>query len=537
MQPTAFCDLVLEESKIEEIADLYGKWILGKGQFSKLRRGRIRLGVDKSASVEDLISGGNFQHTDNSSIRIRVQDENSWIAHWSHADNQHKDIRWHNVIKLHQENTNVLLTHLSARNLPVDKQFAPIAAPPQTFEAILDVHKGQIYPKNLFLDKAVRLNEGDVEEFVNHVLLDGERKANVVLVTPDNQSEQSLVDVAVLSKWLRGMATVVSLETVNASWELKNCLIERGFHYTLSTYNGAVRLYRPDVYDLPESYSHRLFLPDRIKRLHEKYREQNLAGYVVQEIVNGSAQHLTLSAIEEIDRTNWKEESYRVLNRDVETVTSDEVEELREAIRDREEKIIELKDVIKDGQEWQEYLEREVKELELRDQDHILRHAELEQRFEENAQGLVGGLNFGTAHEALVAAETLYQSGFIVLDSAKRSAIASPFRDPNLVFEVLSILAMSRGEKDYIISKVIGSRLGNRGRWRPKDSKKTEKTFKKERTFPNSNGKETLYKTHITLGHGEHEATCMQVYYRKFGNGLIEVAYAGKHLSTFGKNT
>jgi hypothetical protein len=139
-----------------------------------------------------------------------------------------------------------------------------------------------------------------------------------------------------------------------------------------------------------------------------------------------------------------------------------------------------------------------------------------------------------TVAGALARAEALYADRLIVLRSARASAEDSPYRDPQRVFFVLSLLA---GCDAGDVGEVIHRALGGKARWKPKDSDATVATFGRDRTWVDSRGAPKMFGRHVTLGHGVSPQKCLQIYYDVLGDGRIEVAWVGEHRPTVGEDT
>jgi hypothetical protein len=106
---------------------------------------------------------------------------------------------------------------------------------------------------------AVRLLSDHIDPFVE-MLLDPDRRLPVVAISPARETGRALVDVDRVADRLIGLAHVVSLETMAATWELSDRVTT-----VFSVYQGAVRTYWPGLTLEDDPYRHPLWLPDRVR--------------------------------------------------------------------------------------------------------------------------------------------------------------------------------------------------------------------------------------------------------------------------------
>ena len=136
-----------------------------------------------------------------------------------------------------------------------------------------------------------------------------------------------------------------------------------------------------------------------------------------------------------------------------------------------------------------------------------------------------------SVHEALRLAEACFSDRLVVLPSALASAEDSPYRDPERVFESLTLLAFF-GRQDGDCEAAFQKVTGAGARWKPKDSPETSSCFGPQRTWADSEGQRKLFRRHITLGHGVDAQRCAQIYYDVASSGRIEIAWVGEHRPT-----
>ena len=138
--------------------------------------------------------------------------------------------------------------------------------------------------------------------------------------------------------------------------------------------------------------------------------------------------------------------------------------------------------------------------------------------------------------EALRLAEACFPDRLVVLPSALASADDSPYRNPERVFESLTLLAFF-GRQDGDCEAAFQKVTGAGARWKPKDSPETTSRFGPQRTWADSEGQRKLFRRHITLGHGVDAQRCAQIYYDVASDGRIEIAWVGEHRPTVSEDT
>ena len=183
--------------------------------------------------------------------------------------------------------------------------------------------------------------------------------------------------------------------------------------------------------------------------------------------------------------------------------------------------------------ELAEELEEDLEETrrELMDTRKAQRRAE-----QERDEAVEARFTAKTVLEALKLAEACFPDRLVVLTSARASAEASPYRDPERVFESLALLAFF-GRNDSDCEAAFQKVTGAAARWKPKDSPETTSRFGTQRTWADSDDKRKLFRRHITLGHGVDAQRCAQIYYDVASDGRVELAWVGEHRPTVSEDT
>ncbi len=169
--------------------------------------------------------------------------------------------------------------------------------------------------------------------------------------------------------------------------------------------------------------------------------------------------------------------------------------------------------------------------LELVAARQALRRAE--QQRDELAEGAT---ELADVADAVALAQARFPDRLLVLSSAQGSAVDSGYRNPELCFRVLALLALF-GQQDGTFTDALVKALGNSAEWKPKDSPQTIARFGAQRTWAASDSRRKLFSRHVTLGGSVSAQRCLQIYYDVLPDGRIEVAWVGEHRPTVGKDT
>lgn len=548
MQPTSYSTFTIQGANLFSIIELYGEWIVGQQEFSNKRGDRLKIGVPEDLTADALTYGGDFGVTDRSFLRSRfepTQDEGQWLLHWTHLDLERDEIVWHNIVRLKETAQGISTEHLVGRTFPPDACPLPIWAPPVVLLHLVRKYGNNLLPKDLFNDAAIRVNADDVDEFVKYVLLTPEREAPVVLISPRNYAKEFLVDPDYLARKLAGMAMVAALNDPAACWDLEGALNLRMYEKSYGCYDGAIRLYWPKLRLISEPYDHPLWTASKLLRIPAAERANKVLGFIGEAIANQVSTYSWLSIIQDIDLANWKRGARALLQteREREVPTPPKSQALREAIEERDREISELKESLKVALERTEETEKIFDELAEQhriacdDRDRLKEH--LNQVIEEKEKVFACYSGIESTEEAISLAVRCFPDQLVILKSAVNSAKKSPYRRPKELFLVLSLIALSAGSggEALNLSEALNKLLGNRARYKDKDHKGTNKAFGDDRTFRSSNGEERQFRKHITLGGAVNPRTCMQVYFHYLPPNQVEIAYAGEHLRTTGKDT
>jgi hypothetical protein len=541
MQPTSYSKLMVQETSLKAITHLYCDWVLGVQDFKEKRQARLQSGIPSDLSAVDLELGGDHGTDERARIRTRLDDKDrKWLLHWTHLDVSRDDVTWHNIVRIEETKLGVSTEHLVGRVFPPEFTPYPVWERPAVISRLVDKFGNRLLPRDLFKDSAIRINVGEVEDFVKWSLLDRKRTVPVVLLSPRNNVGDFLIDPDFLAKRLVGMTPVVCLTEPAACWELEEVLKGLNFHRSLGCYDGAVRLYRPNLKTVSDPYDHPLWTANRILTTPLRWRGRTVLGQIGEALSHQVSTHSWLSIIEDIDLAKWRSSAEALLKseRSPEIQDTKDLMELRGAIEQRNREISELRAKleeavrrVKEAEDMQNYFSEEHNQAISQNENLREKINDLEER-----SRLLGYQDIKTPEDALTLAKRVFSDRVIIAQSAFENAKKCYYRRPKEIFDVLSILALS-GRDAFNVTQVVKSLMGNRADNKNKDSEQTVGTFGNERKFKSATGEKKLYKKHVTLGGGMGRETHIQLYYDYLPDGKVEIVYAGEHLPTFGKDT
>lgn len=530
MQPTSLARLRIRDLSLPTLVSVYVDWLVGTGAFEAQRRHREAMGI-RAIDPRELAAGGDFSHADGV-VRTR-QLAGRWAMHWRHGDDRRRE--WHTVARIAElDEGRVRLEHLTGcANSPEDSP--PPIATPRTTRWLIEQHARRIEPSGVLQPRAAEVAGSAVDGWLAHVLLDRDRKFPVVIVStgPDGV----LVDPHAVAQKLVGTAAIIHLPDQAASWALRNALEVRGLSAELGCYGGAVRLYRPGLRQDADLLQHPLVLPWKLLGAPAPTRADRVAGLVFRALARDLEAEDWLGTISRIDVKAQRARTEQLVHAPAAVpVEADGVTALRGAIEERDREIttlraqlVELNALFEHASDELKAAGRRATEAE-RERDRFEQEADLARATADDARK-----EAASAHaidgpvDALRLAASAFGDVLVILDSAYRSAEDCAFRQPKLLFRVLSVLAMSTAGSLPINETLVAS-CGRQARWKPKDCPQTMRAWGTDREFTSSTGE--LYENHVTLGHGVKPGSSMQIYYRTLTDGRVEVAYAGTHLRT-----
>ncbi len=243
--------------QFDALVRMHAEWALGIERFAELRDARLAGGVSPDLTMAEVIgaagSTGLWRH------KIQMTGKDGVLS-------------WLSAMKVSRTVAGSAVEHLAA----CDPRSAQGVEAPEVVRWILD-GDGEVGPAGLAPWDAERVDADGVAEIVAW-LLDRERETPVVMVAVDNTSRARLVDVDELARRLAGMAAVVGLESVKASFRLRDALGEHGLSDMFGCFHGAVRIYWPKLARGHNPYDHPLVLQPKIMAAAPECRTEHVAG-------------------------------------------------------------------------------------------------------------------------------------------------------------------------------------------------------------------------------------------------------------------
>lgn len=556
MRAAFFTQLTVGDVSVDTLAEEYLGWALGKGRFSSLRNGRLRLGVPPRLTPEILKGSGDYTGEHDCSLSVRRSDGLA-LMRLVHRDYVDGSINWHNVIRLTAVGKSTRIEHAIVRTAPRNVELEPRASSPRVVDDLIKAYSGGgLKPRDLYNPKAT-LNDGpETDAYVRHVLLDRHREVPVLLVTPTVRME-FIVDPASLAKGLRGMASVVELRSRDATEALTRSLVDAGFDPLFTCFDGGVRLYAPRMSPDDPLHRHRLWIRTWLLRFSDDVGQRSmlLAGLVADRIAEAVMPSDLISSVQDFDRNERRRHAERVLaapppdpGQSMESVlaqSTSQIAALEAALRDATYEN-ELYDESNRSLTEQLNVERRrVGELEFEAQNERLKSEALEQRLGAKQQKDVDGVpqevradlaaSLGGEIPPEVSLRLIsiaWPDRVVVLDSAVRSARKSAsFKQPDDALELLTTLvtdyydAIKRGG-DNEARKVFG-----KNEFAPKESDSSlSKEGLKRRVFTYKNQPVEML-AHLKIGVKPSVAETLRIHFHwDARDQKIVIGHCGPHL-------
>ncbi len=273
VKPDYFARLSLTGISLQAVLRHYVDWVLGLGEFDRLRPRRLGLGVAASWSGDELCAGAAFDGTNG--CRARVQHRPPAVSvSLIHADEGDSRIYWHSVTRLTPSNGAIVVEHAIGRAAPPGCPLEAIVTAPAALTMLLDRDQVSVDPPELRLAAPVTLGLANVPGFVRGVL-DGARGVPIALITPARRDPG--LDAVRLARWLRSIAWVACLAD-GAALDAFNRALD-GAGAELGCALGAVRLYFPIG-----NGDHPAWLAERIAGFPRRRRENQLAAEITSAV-------------------------------------------------------------------------------------------------------------------------------------------------------------------------------------------------------------------------------------------------------------
>ncbi|EQD66980.1 hypothetical protein B1B_06087 [mine drainage metagenome] len=189
--------------------------------------------------------------------------ESCWALIWSYPHPEDESLLWQARIVFAQSPT----TSEFALTLQLDSREMRFRPPelnlrsPRLVGQVASSLDCKVGPDKV-VERAVPLRTAGIDDFVEHRLLNAERRLPAVTVSRRSFDEEFVIDPDRLARRLVGLAVVYSLSERGASYRLTDLMPPK-----LSCYNGAVRIYWPGFSRTDPPTRHPLYHPDIISRI------------------------------------------------------------------------------------------------------------------------------------------------------------------------------------------------------------------------------------------------------------------------------
>lgn len=505
------------QSVIEAVQSCFAQWIVGK--YDRVWRTKVTLAFD-GAIIEPLKG-----HT----LRCRLQaigDAELFTIEWSHPHDRDPSSVWHTSVVLGRHGSDVDVA-ITIRIATVQMVMRPVGyeiGRPRIVSELIDDYaprmNGWPVPASV---EAVKT--ADVTRFANEVLLAPERSLPVVLVTPDTWTENPRVDPEETFDAVMGFAHVAVMESKWAAFKLTDVLEK-----DLSCYNGAVRIYWPGFALNASPFSHRLYLPINLEFWKAKgipfgkHLFRMFAAISAFRFTEGSAIRDARKAMAEAERADLA----RI------------VDEAKRGSATKEQVETQLLEAMIKIEELTEENERLKGDLAAQkaawgDIQGFIGHGEADNDASESvAAPPLKEASFATVADAYQMAKKEFTGPLVFLESADRSAVESPFKSPERVyelFEALHLVAQEWRRNNGALGQSWNDAMRDLGfDYRDQVSATTKGKWRKEYEFQYK-GQPRLFEKHITIG-AKQADKCLSVHlYRDDDDLVLVVGHCGRHLT------
>jgi hypothetical protein len=273
IKPDYFARLLLRGIALDDVLEHYVDWVLGFGEFERLRPRRLALGVAASWDGARLRAGAILDGANGCRASVEHRRPAATIT-LIHADDTNPRVRWHSVTRLAPEGDSVAIEHAIGRAAPPGLALEAIVTAPAALTLLLERDGVGVEPPELRLGAPVTLAAASVPGFVRSAL-DPERAVPIVLLAPARSGTP--LDAVRLARWLRSIAWVACLADGPVLEAFSRALGAAGGS-ELGCGLGGVRLYFPIA--KAGAGSQPEWPAERIARFPQRRRENQLAAEI-----------------------------------------------------------------------------------------------------------------------------------------------------------------------------------------------------------------------------------------------------------------
>lgn len=243
-----------------------------------------------------------------------------------HRDADEPSILWHTVVQIEEGTNGARVRHGVARTAPRQVTLEPVVAAPGIVRNLLEWNGPNLRPRDIIDTSCTRIDDAEVDGFLDHVLLNSKRGLPLLVITPATfAGDQPLVDGENLAQRLAAMVRVVRM-TPDAARKLTDALTKRGFDRKFGVYDGGVRLYPMAPEPDRNPYEHYLWIGSRIASAHPAARNGWFVGEVATQILRRTVPPGYFHSVEHHDREERRRTAAAVLVKSLPPPPADEPE-------------------------------------------------------------------------------------------------------------------------------------------------------------------------------------------------------------------
>ena len=508
-------------STFDDVVNRILQWV----SLKYLRAWKTTLGtIEKSANMEPIAGHQLKTHLTLGNGKPLLETDIGYALFemdWNHPHDADPSLRWITVCSVACKGAVVEMT-MFIRIASADTYLRPISfdlGRPRIVTEILSSYNctcaGWSIPK-----APQKLVAPDVEQFVESVLISNSRTLPVIMISPDVWNELHSVDPNQLQEELLGFAQVVVLLDKWAAFKLTDSIGK-----ALSCYNGAVRIYWPNLKREQNALIHGLFFPATIQRYEnegltfKKFIFRMLSTISAFRVIEGKTTQDVRRSILDDERIQLNALRGQITSG---TIEKKDLEDQLLAALVKIDGLSEERDAVKQDLEvqkanWAEY------------QSYMdAARSESTPELEPKQQDLE------SVSDALERAKKSFSGPLVFLDSAEQSAKDSPFKNPERLYEFFDAL--------HQVAKEWRTKKGNLGRtWnealealgfdlRDQISQTSKTKYEDEYKFQYK-GKRRVFERHVTIGAKQADKCVSVHWYRDDEDLVLAIGHCGRHLS------
>jgi len=513
-----FARIVVPES-IDAVATDYLSWAMGTGRYAKFRQRRLGQGIMADWKPQGSLESIDLFGKNGLSISTRTV-PGTWAFRFVHQDASRKgEANWWNVVRVSLVPEGCQVEHAVVRQTPQPEPLPGKPLVPVVLRQYMDRFPEQAGIRMGAVSRALRPE--DIETWAEKVLLaPGRAIPALVISQPNALGAGPLVNPDAVATGLRGMATVAHFADKRASWIFKDYMASKGFDGKLwGCYDGAVRLFLPQVRPIDTPYRHKLWLAQVLADAEWERRQESVIVEATGAQVRTNMPPRFILALDDLDhRTREEAALSQVRSREADHEGAQaRARDLEAAVnrlhndKDLLEKVVEIGDSEIGG------LKRERDELQSKLHNAVSRLAALMQSEdgatpEVNDEILASIDAVSTGEPTLVEALTFlswrYPNRVKVLDKAwksARKATKARFIYSSQAFKLMRTLVtdyweiLAAGGGDAEARRVFGEKYAAR----ESETTSTNKTAKRQREATDDNGRTWEMWRHLRIGVSE----------------------------------